>query len=381
MRHIESTFGVLNLEEAPPCIIPAEQSFKACWKVNHLIFSLNVHVNAAGYQQSDHPPLPFVDISWTFLVFLLAFVDFLYVCFQVGFSGQTLGCRACHPLQSCRRRVLSCLYGWSLCVFSGWLFWPNARLQGSSIRCSPVQLQTCFFLAFMDGLYMCLFRSAFLAKRLIAGLTIRSSPVADVFFLAFMDGLYVSFQVAFPGQTLWLQGLPSCSSPVANVFFLAFMDGLYVFFHFFRHGRAGFHVCVQVAFLAKRLVAGLAIRSSPVANVVAGLFLAFMAFMDDLYVFFQVGFPAKCLIAGLAICSSPVANVIFLAFSSPVADVFFLAFMDGLYVFFQVAFPANAWFGQFQSCCKRFLAFMNGLYVQGWPFAPVQSQTCFFLPS
>ena len=37
VKHIESTFDVLNLEEAPPCIIPAEQFFKACWKVKHLI--------------------------------------------------------------------------------------------------------------------------------------------------------------------------------------------------------------------------------------------------------------------------------------------------------------------------------------------------------
>ena len=57
------------------------------------------------------------------------------------------------------------------------------------------------------------------AKRLIAGLAIRSSPVADVFFLAFMDGLYVFFQVAFLAERL-IAGLAIRSSPVATCFFL-----------------------------------------------------------------------------------------------------------------------------------------------------------------
>ena len=37
VRHFASTCNALNLEEAPPCTIRAEQFFKRCWKANHLI--------------------------------------------------------------------------------------------------------------------------------------------------------------------------------------------------------------------------------------------------------------------------------------------------------------------------------------------------------
>ena len=80
VRHIESTFSVLNLEEAPPCIIPAEPFFKACWKVNHLISlsmsTLMLLAISSLIIRLFH--------SWTFFVFLLAFMDGFHVCFQVA---------------------------------------------------------------------------------------------------------------------------------------------------------------------------------------------------------------------------------------------------------------------------------------------------------
>ena len=99
----------------------------------------------------------------------------------------------------------------------------------------------------------------------------------------------------------------------------------------------------QVANPAKRFIAGLAIRSRTVADVVP------LAFMDGLYVFFQAGRQAKRFIAGLAIRSRTVADVV------P------LAFMDGLYVSFQAGQPGQT------------------LYCRAGHPLQERSQTCSFL--
>ena len=177
---------------------------------------------------------------------------------------------------------------------------PNALLQGWPS--APGQSQTWFLWPSWDGLYV-LFQVGSLAKRFIAGLAIRSRTVADVVPLAFMDGLYVSFQVAQPGQTLYcraghplqdgrrrgfsgLHGRSLCvfsGSPTRpNALLQGWPSAPGRSQTWFLWPSWTVSMCLlQVASLVQRFIAGLAIRSRTVADVVP------LAFMDGLYVFFS----------------------------------------------------------------------------------------------
>ena len=125
-------------------------------KISKVYFERAIKVvrNIAGYQQYDHSPLPFVDVSC-----FSSCLRGLSLCVLSGcFSGQMLDCRAGHPFQSSRRRVLSCLYGWFLCVFSG-------CFSGQTLDCRaghPLQSSRRCVLSCLYGRSLCvLFRSPF----------------------------------------------------------------------------------------------------------------------------------------------------------------------------------------------------------------------------
>ena len=88
VRYFASTCNALNLEEAPPYTIRAEQFFKRCWKANHLFnSSLSIFTSIL---LSVRSLIIRLSHSWTFPVCLLTFMDVLYVSYQVCFLAKRL---------------------------------------------------------------------------------------------------------------------------------------------------------------------------------------------------------------------------------------------------------------------------------------------------